>query len=566
MKLSLRFLLSVTLLAPLVTAQKQDQADTTIKVQTTLIQVPVTVVDKKGMPVAGLKKEDFVLKENGKEVPVAVFEEVKNATEPIQRPKLPPGQYTNQIVPNNDQRNVLLFAIDGVYTDPSFQSFGRLALAHYLSTELKPGTLVGIYYITSSGVRVIHDVSSDSTKLIADLQGYKPEVNRSATTQPNVSELLPAASPLANFDPAPAVDFTDSGVAEYSLMRKEQQANDVFESVRMLARSVAGIPGRKSLILMTYGLGFNYNGADQNSRLRDRVERMFKDLNDANVAVYPYLLEGLPASSPYAIAGKYQPANNTGSGLTNPGSMSRRSGDRTGSADLAARMQQLESANDSTGDDSGYSIARMTGGKKCNRSNEITNCMDTIMRDSSGYYMLGYYLDQKDQKKSEDRKISVKVNQPGAVVTSHPDLFLMNAKEANIGIPWPDANYAGLSKLTFTEMPVTVNWSPQAGAPSDFSISIPGNKVKLNEKNQVSMDFLVVVRNAKGQIVDMVHEILQGDVSNVESFRSRNQNYSGKLKPLSGDGNVRFIAVDGMSRKVGTVDVPYKDGKVVPKG
>jgi VWFA-related protein len=563
-----RILLFITFSALLVTAQKpsdKDQAETTIKVSTTLVQVPITVFDKKGNPIEGLKKEDFVLKENGKEQQIAVFEEVKGATSAVTRPSLAAGQFTNQLIAGNEQRNVMLFAIDGVNTTPEFQIWGRLQLAHYLSRNVTPGALVGLYYITSTGVRVIHDLTSDSTRLVEELKNFKPDSNAVRASEPNVRELLPAASPLANFDPAPMADFSDSGTPEFALMQDNVRKTEIFESLRVLARSVAGVPGRKSLVILTFGLPFNYDGVDRNSRFHWQLERMYRDLNEANVSIYPVPLQGLPVDSPYATTAKYVPAKNQGTAVTRAQEMRPNMAmDRTGTAALAGRMAQMDAPNEYSSKDAATSAARMTGGKDCPELNDLGPCMEQVIKDSSSYYMLGYYIQPPKGDKQEIRKLQVKIDRDGKI-SYRPEVYLMPPKEANAGLPWPDANFAGLSKLTFTEVPLTVNWYPQPNASSDFQIAIPGSVVKLNDKNQVSLDFMAIVRDSRGKIVDMVHEILQGDVSNVQSFRTRNTIYNAKLKPLAGAGNVRFVAVDQLSRKVGTVDVPFKDGKVVPK-
>jgi len=49
------------------------ESDTTFKVDVKLVNVFVTVTDKRGGPVAGLKKDNFELREDGKEQKIAVF-------------------------------------------------------------------------------------------------------------------------------------------------------------------------------------------------------------------------------------------------------------------------------------------------------------------------------------------------------------------------------------------------------------------------------------------------------------------------------------------------------------
>ena len=52
----------------------QKQPSTTLKVDVNLVNVFVTVTDDQGAPVGGLKKENFVLKEDGEQQTIAVFD------------------------------------------------------------------------------------------------------------------------------------------------------------------------------------------------------------------------------------------------------------------------------------------------------------------------------------------------------------------------------------------------------------------------------------------------------------------------------------------------------------
>ncbi len=70
MKLWLSCILALATLVP-VWAQ---EPSTTLKVNVKLVNVFVTVTDQHGAPVAGLKKDNFILKEDGKEQKIAVFD------------------------------------------------------------------------------------------------------------------------------------------------------------------------------------------------------------------------------------------------------------------------------------------------------------------------------------------------------------------------------------------------------------------------------------------------------------------------------------------------------------
>src|SRR5215212_1014924 len=65
-------------------------------VQVTVIEVPVTVVDRGGKPVRGLTAADFELTDDGKKIPITGFDvmELSKLVSDTSRP-LPPAAYRN---------------------------------------------------------------------------------------------------------------------------------------------------------------------------------------------------------------------------------------------------------------------------------------------------------------------------------------------------------------------------------------------------------------------------------------------------------------------------------------
>jgi Ca-activated chloride channel family protein len=69
-----RFLIAFVFLLCAGVLSTAEEPDSTIKVDVKLVNVFVTVTDSRGAPVANLQKENFVLKEDGKEQKVAIFD------------------------------------------------------------------------------------------------------------------------------------------------------------------------------------------------------------------------------------------------------------------------------------------------------------------------------------------------------------------------------------------------------------------------------------------------------------------------------------------------------------
>ncbi|HSB10313.1 MAG TPA: VWA domain-containing protein [Blastocatellia bacterium] len=66
--------ISLTLAATPVSSAQETQSDTPIKVQTTLVSVPVIVSDRQGRYISGLKAEDFKLYQDRAEQPISYFD------------------------------------------------------------------------------------------------------------------------------------------------------------------------------------------------------------------------------------------------------------------------------------------------------------------------------------------------------------------------------------------------------------------------------------------------------------------------------------------------------------
>src|SRR6202142_1806733 len=80
---------------PLVAQNNSTDAGTKFSSSTELVLVPTVVTDGSGNHVANLKKEDFVLKEDGKPRSISIFEEVTTDTAQLRRSAGEKGQFSN---------------------------------------------------------------------------------------------------------------------------------------------------------------------------------------------------------------------------------------------------------------------------------------------------------------------------------------------------------------------------------------------------------------------------------------------------------------------------------------
>jgi VWFA-related protein len=144
--------------------------------------VPVEVVDHFGMPVHGLKKENFVLKSDGNPQPIAIFDEMRPEPTPSAASSVPvpprliaanpaplvPGKFTNLPEAGIPQQLNIL-AVDTVNTPMRLQAWARDQIIRYLQAN-PPHQPVELVAITPGGVRQLHPFTTDTAALVAALK------------------------------------------------------------------------------------------------------------------------------------------------------------------------------------------------------------------------------------------------------------------------------------------------------------------------------------------------------------------------------------------------------------
>jgi VWFA-related protein len=256
----------------------------TLKVNTRLTLVDVTVTDAKGHPVHGLTRADFRVKEDGKDQPIKTFEE-SGSERPAEA--LPRNVYSNRQTPSARAVNILLFdqiatgTVQGVQSRPEALEAAREASSKYLKT-MPAGTQVAVLEMDGSGLRTVQGFSSDPEMLLAAVKSI---------TYKRVAE--------SNWDPpqAPAVAGLPSEKPNYLLLCNAMnfQSARTLNAMNQMALFVTNIPGRKNLIWFTAGVPWltSYQPFSRSQNLgcledfTPQLHQVYGRINTARVAIYP---------------------------------------------------------------------------------------------------------------------------------------------------------------------------------------------------------------------------------------------------------------------------------------
>jgi len=236
----------------------QDSVET-IKINSSLVAVPVSVTDAAGRPVRNLTAEDFLLEEEGKRQQVVTLDN--------------PGKSPVEIA--------LLFDITGSVYD-LFQ-FQRKAALRFLKEALKPNDAVSIFTI---GVRpkLVRSRVIGVNKAIAAAQAIEPTKEATSfydTVVEAAQYLGQTAAPGARRVIVVISDGEDMLSENYRLsdaMKELQRRDCLFysinpsgPSIRLNKISVRGQDGMVSLASATGGTAFLPNGPQDLNEVFSRI-------------------------------------------------------------------------------------------------------------------------------------------------------------------------------------------------------------------------------------------------------------------------------------------------------
>lgn len=329
-----------------------------LRVTSRLVQVNVIVQDKDDNPVTDLTKDDFTLFDKGQQQQIAIF------AQPNRTPSLPssvgmgaPNFFSNRVQNNSQGANsVTVILMDAVNTGFHDLAYVRARVIAFVRS-LTPQDQVALYLLTPSKLYTLHDFTNDSETLVRSVAG--DSANADAATK-RANKLIIDAFAESNW-------FYKAGPLGI--------VENTSEAMKQIAKNVANIPGRKSLVWISGGFPLYIGERDPIGARTERydfspmISATAKMLANADVAVYPVDARGLIA-----------PKGGRGYVLPNFDAM--------------------------------IMIAEGTGGHAYYNTNDVSGSIRKAIDDSVSSYVLAYYPTNNNWDYSF-RSIGVKVARKG---------------------------------------------------------------------------------------------------------------------------------------------------------
>lgn len=320
------------------------QPASTFRTGVRLIEVDV-VAKKGGHPAAGLTKDDFVLLDNGRPQKIALFLINAGPRKEASLAPLASGAVSNRIGDDDTAASATVLLIDQKNTPWDLQAFAIARIGKFVRFQHRRGR-VGIYTLAGNGsVHVVQELTGDE----ALLRRAAERLKSGGKDQPDKD----------------TGGMTAHAAREYTATRMMDAGSTMRGALEAIARHLATVPGRKTLVWITTGFQFS-------AALQPDMEKAARALNDANAALYAVDPRGLAG----ALAGTTAISSAEFKGTAHRAFMPR-GGFLPGTETMSF-------------------LAHLTGGLLFENDNGIEDLIQTAIDDSALTYTLGFYPDQEE--------------------------------------------------------------------------------------------------------------------------------------------------------------------------
>jgi VWFA-related protein len=534
-------LLTVALLCA--TLPSQEQSDYLIHVQSDLVLVNVTVKDKNGKFVQGLKPEDFTILEDNKPQKIVSFDvENVDAVPPsnvTQTKPLPvtPSEQATPTAPAQDaaaqfkDRRLIVLFFDLSAMQPDEIDHAVTSAEHYVDAQMAPADLVSIVSLGSS-LQVNQDFTADRALLKKQLEQFSTgsgqgfEEGTTGTTEGT---------------PDTGQPFTADDT-EYNIFNTDRR----LEALRSVAEKLSHVQQKKSLIYFSSGM--DRTGIENQSELRAAVNAAVR----SNLAIYTMDMRGLQA---LVAGGEAQNASLRG--------VSPYSGQATLNA-LNSNFTTQETL---------VTLASDTGGRAFLDSNDFSKIFKGVQDDTSTYYLLGYHS-TNPARDGHYRRIVVKSDDPGAKIDFRRGYYApADFKHSTQDDKDRQLEEELASELPATDLPLYLGVAYFRLENNKFfvpiSLVVPGSQipfVRSSDHDKATLDVIGIVLDGQRHPLNRIRDTVKLAVSSSTEVQKKNVQYDTGMSLLSGKYHLKFVVRENHSGRMGSfeADIDVPDLKAQP--
>jgi VWFA-related protein len=370
-------------------------SNTTIRIDVNLVQVDAVVSDSRNRRVADLQASDFEVLQDGKPQAITNFAYVANkpaapgARAAVAKPAKGDVPPPPPVLQPTEVRRTLAFIVDDLGLAGENIPTVRDTIRKFVDNEMRPDDLVAIVR-TGAGMGALQQFTTDKRLL------------HEALDRVNYGQSRVGVSSFAPLGSTPTGRGA-RGAIELDHLREDSFAAGSLGAIRFVVNSMAGFPGRKSVVLFTENIRMIYRGTTD-EMVAQAVRQLSDAANRAAVVIHAIDPRGLPDLNLAA--------------QDNTAGMSRRRVSRV----PAQREVEMERTEEGM-----FALSDATGGLFLHDVNDLGEALRRAAGDSDGYYLIGYHPDantfEANAGQPRFHKIDVKVKKSGLHVRSREGFF-----------------------------------------------------------------------------------------------------------------------------------------------
>ena len=532
-------------------SQGASEGQFTLKTNTEVVLVNVTVRDKTGKFIKDLKAGDFTILEDGKkQTIISVDAENTDSVVTAETPNTPvlrtlttpaatpdkPATAPTPVEANDlkDRRLIVLFFDLGSMQPQEVDRAAKSAL-DYVEKQMAPADLVSVVTLSNS-VNVDQDFTSDKHVLTTILSAFNTGSGEGLGDEAAVD----ATGDSTDTSTDAAGGFTPDET-EYNIFNTDRR----LQALTDIANDLSGIQQRKSLIYFSGGM--QRTGIENQTQLRIAINAATR----ANLSFYTVDVRGLEAIIPGGAAG---------------GNGRRAGGGRNGGGTNAYSGRGVLSQFDTNfaSQETLVTLANDTGGRAFLDTNDFAPAFTRVQEDTSSYYLLGY-SSTNPARDGRYRQISVRLNRSDLKDAKleyrrgyyAPTNFQHSTRETRE----QQLQDQLMSDVPSSDFPVFLSSGYfRLGGNRFFvpvSVVVPGSQIpftRASEQDRATLDLIAIVRDEVKRPFGQLRDTVKLAVNTSQEVQRKNVQYDAGFLLPPGKYSLKFVVRENQTGRMGSFE------------
>lgn len=548
------------------------RADEVVRIETNLIQAGVTVLDKQGRFVGGLKPEQFEVRVDGKPQTISFFDQVVagSSEERVRLAAARGVKASGAATPNPvgalpDHGRVVLFFLDDLHMSPESIRRARKMLEHFIESAMGPNDLAavasasgqlgflqqltdnkGVLRVAASRLGPQHLATNDG-----QIPAMTEYIAKSIVVEGDRDVLETYVLPLMREGiRRPMAETAVKTRAQAIHQAATEVTRNTLRSLHSMIRRLSTLPGRKQVFFISDGFLLNVSDSNTGDMLRNITDAAVR----SGFVLYTIDSRGLSTDS-WIDAESPLPVGDNSQALF-----------RATRGEMSASQEAL------------YVLAEQTGGRAELNTNAPTKSLSRMLNEAAAYYVLAWQPTAGEQKGGKFRHLEVTVKDRPELIVLVQRGFLEGgsaiAARGNDKQPKPgeELKTALAAVLPVQDLPVRLSLSylntQKESALLTALIFVPMDAIANGRSGEINLEVQGYVINLDGKIGSRFGERLSAKAAATSAQEAqRPLLYRHQVNLAPGIYQVRAAAMDVSGKRVGSatgwIEIPdLKSGQL----